>query len=128
MENPEETHPLEEFWEHHQIHEDDGQTQKSPGNASPSANRSKRKQEQPSANGIMKTRHRAISTASALAPTAQGVSSHHPALSLPILLDAFGPLIFPLYKAALLRKRILLLGQAPVELTCNYGTICPSTS
>lgn len=49
------------------------------------------------------------------------MSPHHPALSLPIFLDTFGPLIFPLYKAALLRKRILLVGQAPVELACNFG-------
>ena len=52
-----------------------------------------------------------------------GVSSHHPALSLPLFLDTFGPLIFPLFKAALLRKRILLVGQAPVELACNFGQL-----
>lgn len=51
----------------------------------------------------------------------QLLPSHHPALSLPAFLDAFGPLIFPLYKAALLRKRILLVAQAPVEQTCNFG-------
>ena len=69
----------------------------------------------------MRTRNRAVSTASALAPPGQALSSHHPALSLPVMLDTFGPLIFPLYKAALLRKRILLMGQAPVELACNFG-------
>ena len=38
------------------------------------------------------------------------------------MVTAFGPLIFPLYKAALLRKRILLVTQAPVEIACKYGT------
>ena len=49
------------------------------------------------------------------------LSSYHPALSLSSLLDAFGPLIYPVYKAALLRKRILVLTEAPVELPCNFG-------
>ena len=49
-----------------------------------------------------------------------GLSSHHPALALPTSIFTFGPLLFPLYKAALLRKRILLMHQAPVELACNF--------
>ncbi|KAJ6080755.1 hypothetical protein N7499_005629 [Penicillium canescens] len=44
----------------------------------------------------------------------------HPASSLPGLMDCFGPLIFPLYRAALLRKRILFMGEAPVHTACNY--------
>jgi hypothetical protein len=39
---------------------------------------------------------------------------------LSALIDFFGPLIFPLYKAALLRKRILIMHEAPVELACNF--------
>ena len=66
-------------------------------------------------------RKRAVTSASALAPPGQSLDPYHPALSLPSFLDAFGPLIFPVYKAALLRKRILLVGQAPVEQTCNFG-------
>lgn len=46
--------------------------------------------------------------------------SHHPALALPDLLETFGPLIFPVFRAVLLRKRILILGETPVELTCGY--------
>jgi hypothetical protein len=38
-------------------------------------------------------------------------------------MDSFGPLIFPLYRAALLRKRILFMGEAPVHGACNYGTL-----
>ena len=126
MKNPENTQPLEDFWKQHQIHDEDDPTQKSPEVSSPSLDKNKRNQGQPSPNGHPRTRNRAISTASALAPSGQGVSSHHPALSLPSFLDTFGPLIFPLYKAALLRRRILLVGHAPVELTCNYGMARPS--
>ena len=121
VDNPKKTQPLEDYWTQHQINDDHDQPQKSPEISSPSADRDKRRQQQPSSNGKTRTRKRAISTASALAPAGQGVSSHHPALSLPSFIDTFGPLIFPLYKAALLRKRILLLGHAPVELACNYG-------
>ena len=121
MDDPEKTQPLEDFWEQHEINEEDRQGPKSPEISSPSADRNKRRQGQPPSNSQIRTRKRAISTASALAPSGQGVSSHHPALSLPSFVDTFGPLIFPLYKAALLRKRILLLGHAPVELACNYG-------
>lgn len=46
--------------------------------------------------------------------------SLHPALALPDLLETFGPLIFPVLRAILLQKRILILGETPVELTCNY--------
>ena len=49
-----------------------------------------------------------------------GLSLYHPALTLPSLIESFGPLIFPLYKAALLRKRILLMHEAPVQLACNF--------
>jgi hypothetical protein len=47
------------------------------------------------------------------------LASHHPAASLLELLDLFGPLLFPLYRAALLRKRILLVTEAPVEFADN---------
>lgn len=128
VEDPEKTKPLEDFWEQHQRHDEDKDTARSPEVSSPSADRHKRRQEQPSPNGQMRSRKRAISTASALAPSGQGISSHHPALSLPSFIDTFGPLIFPLYKAALLRKRILLLGHAPVELACDYGKSCHTLS
>ena len=70
-------------------------------------------------------RKRAVTSASALAPPGQSLDPYHPALSLPSFLDTFGPLVFPLYKAALLRKRILLVGQAPVEQACNFGRQLP---
>ena len=49
------------------------------------------------------------------------LSSNHPALSMPAFLDMFGPLAFPIYRAALLRKRILLAGTPPVQQSCDFG-------
>ena len=54
-------------------------------------------------------------------PPEHNLSLHHPAWSLPHLLEAFGPLIFPIHRACLLRKRILITAHAPVEETCNFG-------
>ena len=117
--DPSKTGLLQEFWDKHQIHEDDDGHHETPNQAeSPTADKARRRQSQPSPNGHVRTRKRAVTAASALA---QSLSPHHPALSFPKFLDTFGPLVFPLYKAALLRKRILLVGQAPVELVCNFG-------
>lgn len=58
-----------------------------------------------------------------LEPSRPALTPFHPASSLPDLIEAFGPLIFPLYKAVLLRKKILLMTEAPVHIPCNYGTI-----
>ncbi|MCJ1269045.1 hypothetical protein MMC22_008933 [Lobaria immixta] len=118
VQDPSKTQPLEDFWTTHQSQGDDESVDSEPPATSPSVDRVSRKQSKP--NGQARTRNRAISTASALAPPGQSLTPHHPALSLPTFLDTFGPLIFPLYKAALLRKRILLVGQAPVELACNF--------
>ncbi|KAH8126377.1 hypothetical protein FP744_10005416 [Trichoderma asperellum] len=48
------------------------------------------------------------------------LSPYHPAWSLPELLDRFGPLIFPIHRAALLRQRILISCHAPVHEICNF--------
>lgn len=66
-------------------------------------------------------RSRALSDATALVTSRHVLAPFHPALSSPELIDTFGPLLFPLYRAALLRKRILLVGDAPVEMACNFG-------
>ncbi|KAF3929579.1 hypothetical protein ABW19_dt0207371 [Dactylella cylindrospora] len=68
----------------------------------------------------MHMRHRSISDATALILPGQSLSPHHPALSLPDFVLTFGPLIFPLHRAALMRKRILLVAEAPVEKACNF--------
>lgn len=38
--------------------------------------------------------------------------AHHPLFKLPTILSAVGPLIFPIFKAALLRKRILVINHS----------------
>ncbi|KAF3926972.1 hypothetical protein ABW20_dc0108441 [Dactylellina cionopaga] len=68
----------------------------------------------------MHLRHRSISDATALLLPGQSLSPHHPALSLPDYVLTFGPLIFPLHRAALMRKRILIVADAPVEKACNF--------
>lgn len=106
--------------------EDDAGTQEQcpqPTSSSSPALNVERRQSQTSPNAQQGHR-RALTAASALVPSGQSLPPHHPALSLTAFFNCFGPLIFPLYKAALLRKRILLVGQAPVELACNYGKPC----
>jgi hypothetical protein len=53
------------------------------------------------------------------------LSPYHPAWSLAELLDTFGPLIFPIHRAALLRQRILISCHAPVHEICNFGRQLP---
>lgn len=73
------------------------------------------------------SRNRAFSDAMVLETFRPALTPFHPASSLPDFMDCFGPLIFPLYRAALLRKRILFMGEAPVHTSCNYGMLsCPS--
>ncbi|CAK7204619.1 hypothetical protein SEUCBS139899_007378 [Sporothrix eucalyptigena] len=67
------------------------------------------------------TRNRSASDGTALLlPPGHRLSPHHPAWSLTTLLDTFGPLIFPIYRAALLRKRILISTHAPVREVNNF--------
>ncbi|KAI1502671.1 hypothetical protein F5X99DRAFT_378053 [Biscogniauxia marginata] len=65
-------------------------------------------------------RNRSASDGTALIPPGHRLSPFHPAWSLTKLLDTFGPLIFPIHRAALLRKRILISGHAPVQEACNF--------
>lgn len=65
---------------------------------------------------------RAMSASTLFTPgNAHTLTPHHPAATLLEFLHIFGPLVFPLYRAALLRKRVLLVTEAPVELACNIG-------
>lgn len=66
-------------------------------------------------------RTRSASDGTALIPPGHRLSPFHPAWSLTSLLDTFGPLIFPIHRAALLRKRILISCHAPVHEICNFG-------
>lgn len=66
-------------------------------------------------------RDRSASEAPNMMQPEHRLSPHHPAWSLNNLLDTFGPLIFPIHRAALLRKRILISTHAPVNEVCNFG-------
>ncbi|KAG6141032.1 hypothetical protein E4U28_003220 [Claviceps purpurea] len=65
-------------------------------------------------------RRRSASDGIALIPHEHNLSPYHPAWSLVNLLDKFGPLIFPIHRAALLRKRILISCHAPVHEVCDF--------
>jgi hypothetical protein len=67
------------------------------------------------------TRNRSASDGAALVAPEHKLSPYHPAWSLTSLLDKFGPLIFPIHRAALLRQRILISCHAPVHEICDFG-------
>lgn len=70
-----------------------------------------------------RTRDRQIRSSSgstASDPQSHRLPESHPALSLPDLYDVLGPLLFPLYRAALLRKRILFVCEAPIRRACHF--------
>jgi hypothetical protein len=66
-------------------------------------------------------RARAISTGSAVLKDEEKLPAYHPALSILAYVDMFGPLVFRLQQAALLRKRVLFVGAAPVRAICEFG-------
>ncbi|KAH6998864.1 hypothetical protein BKA56DRAFT_470171 [Ilyonectria sp. MPI-CAGE-AT-0026] len=65
-------------------------------------------------------RNRSASDGTSVVPAGHRLSPYHPAWSLTSLLDKFGPLIFPIHRAALLRKRILISCHAPVHEICDF--------
>lgn len=103
--------PLEQFWKKH------GGIDEGNGAISPTSKRS-------SLPGGYK-RKRALSDATGTFTSERSMPLDHPALSMTTLLTTFGPLLFPLYREALLRKKILLLGSTPVQPTCNFGKCVP---
>ncbi|KAL8295099.1 hypothetical protein RB597_008429 [Gaeumannomyces tritici] len=66
------------------------------------------------------SRKRSASDGNALIAPGHRLSPFHPAWSLTALLNTFGPLIFPIHRAALLRQRILISTHAPVHQACDY--------
>jgi hypothetical protein len=114
------TQVLEDFWEAHKPRSSSSPFQESSLLDSPSS--LKFEPIRPvSGKSKSHIRNRSASDGAALIPPGHTLSAYHPAWSLPRLLDAFGPLIFPIHRAALLRKRILITCNAPVEETCNFG-------
>jgi DENN domain-containing protein 11 len=109
------TERFEKYWEKHRIQ--DGERPKKPLVESPLSYRASASNGQP--NGPR--RSRGMSDTAALTSALRSLSAYHPALSLTGFTKLFGPLIFPLYRAALLRKRILFVGEPPVRQNCEFG-------
>jgi hypothetical protein len=106
---------LEQYWEKHRLRH--GETLRDSGTDSPLSYRASASNRQLNGQRLCRT----VTDAAALTGAPQLLASHHPALSLTDMIQLFGPLIFRLYRAALLRKRILLVGDAPVHQTCDFG-------
>lgn len=119
---------LDEYYEAHQIHETTETETDSPVESPSSLRYRPAGRYKPPFDRFNHTRTRSVSDTTALVPPGQTLSPFHPALSLGEYVDMFGPLIFPLYRAALNRQRILLITGAPVEQACNFGTAPPPTS
>ncbi|TID17797.1 hypothetical protein E2P81_ATG10771 [Venturia nashicola] len=96
--------PLEDYWDEHKAPSDSsGESSEDPISPFTAAQR----------------KVKAISSVS-LTPSNQTLPSFHPAHTILEYLDTFGPLLFPLHRAALLRKRILFITPPPLKLTCEY--------
>ena len=112
------TSPLEQYWEEHRL-----QPSRTPAPPEESTDDLfiPKKGSQDNANGYQK--FRSMSTGSTFTPGMHTLAAHHPAVTLMEFLDVLGPLMFPLYRAAILRKRVLIVTEAPVEFACNIGTV-----
>lgn len=101
---------LEQYWEQHQVKEAPASL---PGSSS-----SSRRLSTPT--DLDRKRKRARSDASGHISGKDTLPEDHPAQSISDLLNVFGPLLFPIYRLTLLRKRILILGNPPVQQSCNF--------
>jgi hypothetical protein len=116
-----ETSLLERYWEKNQAREESTQKEAAASRESLELT-AVTFQEQPKPSRKQSSaRNRSASDGAGLPPLGHKLSPFHPAWSLTALLDTFGPLIFPIHRAALLRKRILISCHAPVQEICNFG-------
>ncbi|KAI9652933.1 MAG: hypothetical protein M1829_001360 [Trizodia sp. TS-e1964] len=113
------TEGLENYWEKYQLQPDILSREGSSAGSSITV-KPKSPSGQNGKNVAQGTKHRTVSDRAALVPARQYLSPYHPALSLPQFIDLLGPLVFPLYRAALLRKRILFMVHPPVQNACNF--------
>lgn len=110
VKDPHDTRALELFWRKHK-----SEAANRKGSASPDAKRGLGE-----ASTSSKKRKRAVSEATLAGINIETVwPKDHPASQVPALLDTFGPLLFPLHRAALARKRVLLLGNPAVQEHAN---------
>lgn len=119
-----ETSALEQYWEKNKPRDEPTQQDATAPKGSPETS-TLTFQDQPKQPRLAKkqgqTRHRSASDGGGILSSGHKLSPFHPAWSLNSLLDTFGPLIFPIHRAALLRKRILISCHAPVQEVCNFG-------
>jgi len=117
------TQLLDEYWDHNRAHDTSAPQPLKPMAETPVSSPALSFHAGRPGPGRGHTRNRSASDGAALVPPGHRLSPFHPAWSLTTLLDTFGPLIFPIHRAALLRKRILLSAHAPVHEPCNFGTV-----
>lgn len=111
------TEPLEQYWTAHSAERNDATPEAESSEASPTVARPP-----PSVVRKNKTyaRSRGLSNVTAFHPAHETLDVAHPALSIIKYIDTFGPLVFPLLRLALLRKRILFVTPPPVRLACEF--------
>ncbi|KAK8089456.1 hypothetical protein PG997_004417 [Apiospora hydei] len=120
------TQLLEQYWEKHQARDDSSHKQQNAAAADTAeepadgAATQTPQLQQPRTPKRAHPRSRSASDGAALLQPEHKLSNFHPAWSLKKLLDTFGPLIFPIHRAALLRKRILISCHAPVQEVNNF--------
>ena len=114
IKNLSDTSSLEKYWDEHRIQPSQAPTL--PEESTEDLFMSK-KDSHANTNGYQK--FRSMSAGSGFTPGMHTLAAHHPATALLDFLDSTGPLIFPLYRAAILRKRLLFITEAPVEFACN---------
>ena len=113
--NPSNMSSLEGFWDKNRDEQDARRSRGSPDDHDETETTTETPQ-------TSYSRTRGMSDAPVMLHRGRSLSTNHPATSIPQFLETFGPLVFPLYRAALLRQRILILGEAPVMTNCHFGT------
>lgn len=121
--NGKDTSMLETYWENNKAHDDTTQKEASASKESLESSKVTFQEQSKPPKKEGPTRHRSASDGAGILAPGHKLSSYHPAWSLTALLDTFGPLIFPIQRAALLRKRILISCHAPVQEICNFGRL-----
>lgn len=110
-----------DYWDSYQVGGNDSPTLVETSLESPSTLKFSTRQD----GSETQRRSRALSDTTTYEVSRTALAPFHPASSLPEFIGSFGPLVFPLYRAALLRKRILFVTEAPVHIPCNYGMRTP---
>jgi hypothetical protein len=103
---PSDVDALEKYWDRFKIAESELESAASP-TLSPFS--------------LAQRQSRGISSATLTTEDKQTLPVYHPARSFVDYLNMFGPLVFPLHRAALLRKRILIITPAPIRQACEFG-------